>query len=133
MRVLADTSVWVDMFRGGRSPAVEILGELLREGLLCTHGLIRAEILSGTKSLRDYRRLEEGLSALDELSDPPGLWDRVAWTRYRLARQGIQAGVADLVVAVSASHHGALLLTLDRAFQRIRRVLPLELVETLTH
>ena len=80
-RVLVDSSVWIELFRSTSSPAVDALGLLLRDGLVCTHGLIRAELLSGTKSLGDYRRLNEGLSALDDLPDPPDLWDRVALAR----------------------------------------------------
>ena len=126
-RVLADTSVWVEMFRGRDTPAIRKLGQLLLDGLVCTNGLVRAEILSGARSKGDYRKLEETLSALTLLEDPPELWDTVARTRYLLARKGIQAAIADLVVAACAAHHRKILFTLDHAFPRIRSVLRFEL------
>lgn len=132
-RVLVDTSVWVEMFRSRGSPAVEVLGGLLRDGLVCTHGLIRAEVLSGAKSLRDYKRLEEGFSALIDLSDPPDLWDRVGRARYRLARKGFQAAIADLVVAAAAAYHGRPLYTLDQDFHTIRKAINLDLFQPLRH
>lgn len=132
-RVLVDTSVWVEMFRSTGSPAVDVLGGLLRDGLVCTHGLIRAEILSGARSLRDYKRLEEGFSALIDLPDPPDLWDRVGRARYRLARKGFQVSVADMVVASVAAHHGRPLFTLDHDFQAIRKAMTLDLFRPPSH
>lgn len=132
-RVLVDTSVWIEMFRKGDSPAIEALGELLRQGFVCTNGLIRAEILSGAKSKADYRRLQEHLSALPLLPDPPALWETIAETRYRLARKGFQAGIADMVVAATASYHRKALLTLDQAFSHIQRALRFELVPIVRH
>lgn len=125
-RVLVDTSVWVEMFRGEDSKTVRTLGELLRQGLVCTNGLIRAEILSGARSPADYKRLEDGLTALDCLADPPSLWPTVSQARYRLARDGFQAGIADLIVAACAAHHKKTLLTLDGAFRKIQGVMPFE-------
>lgn len=132
-QVLVDSSVWVEMFRKGDSPEVRTLGELLRRGWVCTNGLIRAEILSGARSKVEYRRLSELLSALILLPDPLDLWDRVARTRYGLARKGFQAAIADLVVAVSASYHRKTLFTLDRAFLRLRGALHLELLSVSMH
>lgn len=132
-RILVDSSVWVEMFRKEDSPAVAALRKFLQDGLVCINGLIRAEILSGATSLRDYRRLEDGLSALTPLPDPPELWDLVAKARYRLARRGFQASIADLIIAISASYYGKALFTLDHSFSRIKAVLPFELIETPVH
>ncbi len=46
--VLVDTSAWVEVFRKNRSPVVELAEGLLRRGLVCTNGLIRAELLSAS-------------------------------------------------------------------------------------
>lgn len=126
-RVLADTSVWIDFFRETDAPASRELDRLLRSGLVCMHGLVRAEILSGTRSPAEYRGLRRTLDALPSVGDPPALWDIVARARWRLARNGFQASVADLVVAATASYHRKTLLTLDDGFTRIRQALPLKL------
>ena len=127
-RVLVDTSVWVEMLRGEDSEPVRTLGDLLSRGLVCTNGLILAELLSGAKSQADYARLEDHLSALPYLNDPPELWETIASSRCALARKGFQAGIADLIVAASAAHHRKPLFTLDKAFQDIKTSLPLELL-----
>lgn len=120
-RVLVDTSIWVDYFRKGDScPDTPLLGRLLKDGLVCVNGLIRAELLSGTASRREFDALETGLSALTFLDDPPGQWEEVAQARFRLARKGFSASIADLLVAVCAARHQKALWTRDRAFEKIR-------------
>ena len=58
---------------------------------------------------------------------PEGVWTRVADYRFALARGGFRAGLVNLVVAVGALDSGLPLLTRDRAFARIRTVVPIEL------
>lgn len=133
-RVLVDSSVWIGMFReGDAAPETRFLGRLLREGLACTNGLIRAELLSGVRSKVQCRRLEKLLGAVANLEDPPGQWDRIAEARFQLAQGGFQASVADLLVAVSARHHRKALLTLDRAFQTIQTAVRFELLSAPEH
>ncbi len=132
-QVLVDTSVWIDMFRKGESAASQTLGQLLSLGLVCTHGIIRAEILSGTRSKIEYQKLADYLSALTLLQDPPELWDNVALARYRLARGGFQASIADLVVAASASYHAKAVFTLDQSFRKFKKVLSFELLDKPEH
>jgi predicted nucleic acid-binding protein len=128
-QILVDTSVWVEMFRKGRSRPVEVLGNLLKDGLVCVHGLVRAEVLSGADSRARYSELEDLFSAVPVLPDPPDLWDRVGRARFLLARRGFQAAVADVIVAVAADHHNKTLFTLDKGFQRLREVVPVRLLE----
>lgn len=129
-RVLVDSSVWIRMFRTGDAfPEARALGGLLRGGLACTNGLIRAEILSGARSRAQYRRLANLFEAVPNLDDPPDLWDRIASARFKLAREGFQASIADLVIAVSAGHHRKALFTLDGAFRTIRSAVPFELLD----
>jgi predicted nucleic acid-binding protein len=72
--VLADTSVWVDLLRRGESSWAEELASLLKKKLVCTHGVVKAELLSGAGSEREYQALEKDLAVLPLLEDPPELW-----------------------------------------------------------
>ncbi|MBI4385936.1 MAG: PIN domain-containing protein [Elusimicrobia bacterium] len=132
-RILVDSSVWVEMFRMADFPEVQALGRLSQEGLLCTNGLIRAEILSGARSQKQFDKLNDLFSALTLLADPPDLWDKIAKARYRLARKGFQAGIADLIVGVSAAYHRKPLWTLDKAFLQLKVVLGFELFSIPKH
>ena len=57
--ILVDTSVWVDFFRGAKSPQREILRRLIEdeEDIAITE-IILTEILQGIKYDRDFRRIK---------------------------------------------------------------------------
>lgn len=129
-QVLVDTSVWVDFLRRGDTTEVVQLIELIDMKLVRMTGIVQAEILSGAASAREFSTLQDYLSAFDALPDPPDLWPRVADLRFRLARRGFQASIADLVIGVVAHCHQASLFTKDAHFASIAKVLPLRLIKT---
>ena len=62
MRVLVDTSVWVDFFNGHSSPHAETLAQLIREEAdLVTCGLIVSEVLQGLRQTRSLSIIESHL------------------------------------------------------------------------
>ena len=125
--ILADTSVWIDFFRSAKSDHSQKLADYLEQDRVCIVQVIRAEILSGSKTEMEYEKIKEGLSALPLLDDFPGFWDAIARARFRLARKGFQASIPDLMIAVSAGHYGCGLFTLDKEFRQISTVVPFQL------
>ena len=123
---IVDSSAWVDFLRGEPS-AVSRTGDLLRSGMAAITGPIAAEVLSGMHSSREYELLKDLLNGLEWVADADSLWARVAAHRFALSRGGFQAGLIDLAIAVTALDAGRRLLTRDRAFERIRTVVPIEL------
>jgi predicted nucleic acid-binding protein len=125
-QVLVDTSVWVDFFRGEQA-AQKKLDPLLKDGRASICGAIRAEVLSGAKDRALYERLASLFEGLSYFETGDAAWSSVADLRFLLARQGTQAHLVDLLIAVTAVEKGRPLLTRDRDFVRIAQVLPLEL------
>jgi hypothetical protein len=121
---LIETSAWVAFFRGDRQ-AVARIDPLLAEGAAAISGPIYAEVLSGAPTRAAVDHLRTLLRSLRWLPDPPAFWERIAEARFHLARQGYQASIADLMIAVTACETGLVLLTRDRDFEHIARVLPL--------
>ncbi len=128
--VLVDTSVWIDFFQGEKTSLVQKLADLLKDDRVCTAGIIRAELLSGTRHEKEYRTLANTLFAVPVLHEPEDLWDRIAHYRFRLAHRGIQASIPDLIIAVLAEHHRCPLLTQDKTFSSFTRVIPFRLQES---
>jgi predicted nucleic acid-binding protein len=123
--VLVDSSVWIDFFRGNRD-AVATLDPLLQDDRAAIAGPVLAEVTSGARTPAVFQQLRAKLGVLTMLDPPDDLWDQVANARFSLARQGTQAHLVDLVIAVTASHAGAALLTRDRDFTAIAQTIPLE-------
>jgi predicted nucleic acid-binding protein len=124
--VLVDSSAWIDFFRGEPS-AVARVDPLLGEARAAVTGPIYAEVVSGSPDRSGFDRLGRLLRSLGWLDAPQAAWQRVAELRFTLARQGVQAHLVDLVIAVTALEWGHLLLTRDRDFAAIGRVCPLDL------
>jgi predicted nucleic acid-binding protein len=124
--VLIDSSAWIDFFRG-ESEAVRRVDPLLAEDRGATTGIITAEVASGARTRAVFDELVTRLAALSSLPEPQGLWPRVAELRSTLARQGFQAHLIDLAIALVAadSHHA--LLTRDHDFEAIARAVALDL------
>jgi hypothetical protein len=123
--VLVDTSVWIDFFRGDKQ-AITRLDPLLRDDHAAVAGPIVAEVTSGARTPAIFQQLRARLGALTTLELPQDGWDRVAAARFSLARQGTQAHLVDLLIALTASSASHRLLTRDRDFTAIAQVVPLD-------
>lgn len=123
---LIDSSAWIAFFRG-EPPAVGRVGKLLDKGRVSIWGPIAAEVLSGAPSQREFDLLRRLFRSLEWLADPASLWDRVAEHRFTLARNGYQASLVDLSIALAAADAVQTLLTRDGDFRRIRTVVPIDL------
>ena len=122
---LVDTSAWVAFLRGD-SVAVRRIDPLLADGRVAVTGPIIAEIVSGARTREAFDLLKRLLHSLDRLPEPASLWDRISEHRFSLARQGYQASLIDLAIAVAALDAGHTLLTRDLDFRRIQTVVPAE-------
>lgn len=123
--VLADSSAWIDFIRAVPA-ARERLDPLLAGTSLAVCGPVYAEVVSGARERASFDRLARLLHLVNWIEQPPAAWERAAEVRFGLARQGFQANLLDLVIAITALHAGHTLLTRDRDFEHIARVLPVE-------
>jgi len=129
--ILVDTSVWLEFFRVKDSPYGEALDRLLEEERVCTANLVKAEIIPGARTPRQFRELKEYFNALPLAREPASLWEDITEAQFRLKRGGINGiSIPDLIIAVVAKANGKALFTKDSDFRRIHRVLPLELIES---
>lgn len=124
MRVLVDTSVWVDFFNDYPSREAETLVSLLRdEEDIVTCGLVAAELLQGFRDEGTVRRVRRHLLDMDWLSPTePGTYF-AATELYRALRvTGVTIrSTVDCIIACLAAEHGCQVLARDRDFDRILR------------
>jgi tRNA(fMet)-specific endonuclease VapC len=123
---IVDSSAWVDFLRGDAT-AVSRVDDLLRGGRAAITGPIAAEVLSGARTRSEYELLKRRFRGVQWVPDAEMLWLRAAEHRFALARNGFEAGLIDLVIALAAFDARDGLLTRDRDFERIRTVIPIEL------
>jgi predicted nucleic acid-binding protein len=117
--VLADTSVWIDHFREGRSSA---MASLLTEGLIVIHPFVVGELACGnlkhrTAVLKDLRALSPAIVATNAEAFQL-LEDRRLW--------GGGLGWVDIHLLASALISHCRLWTLDRRLAEAAAQLSLE-------
>lgn len=123
---LVDTSAWIDFFRGD-AKAVKRIDALLEQDAARLCGPVYAELLSGSRNKAEQNHLKTDFQAIPWITINETAWERAADVRFNLARIGEQCGLLDVLIAQTAVDGGARLLTRDRDFVRIARVLPVEL------
>lgn len=122
--IVADTSAWVEYFRGSDHPVARRLRGLLatRRELALTEAVLM-EVLAGTRSGTTLEAIRSQLIDLPMLR-LEGVDDfEQAATIYRACRDAGHTlrSQLDLLIAVSAIRHGASLLHNDRDFEVIAR------------
>jgi len=115
--VLLDTSAWILALRRDAPPAArEAVDRLIVAGKAATTGPVIVELLSGTKTNREFQELAAGLSALPRLDPGPKTWEQAARFAFRLRRAGFTVPATDVLIMTVAWERGCLLLHADRHF-----------------
>ena len=124
MRVLVDSSVWIDYFRAGRhAPDLEAL---LDENRIVTNDLILAELIPALQLQRQTRLI----NLLRELEREPLQpdWDEIVRLQTTCLRHGINGvGITDLLIAQHAMQNDLQLKARDRHFRQLASHAPLQM------
>jgi hypothetical protein len=124
---LVDTSIWLEVLPPGRgTPELRERMDLLLAGdVVATTGMVRLELLGGTRTRGEYRRLAELLRALHTLAVTEHMWDTACRVGFELRRRGITVPFTDLLIAAVAMEVDAVLVHGDSHFDSIAQHEPL--------
>jgi len=124
---LVDTSAWLLALRKNFLPKVkDRIDHLLKEDVVITTGIVKLEILGGTKTEREFQRLKTRLSALDAVETDVELWDRAYGLAFKLRRKGVTLPYTDILIAACALNAKAIILHADAHFDLISKHIELE-------
>lgn len=122
MRVLVDTSAWVDFLNDFPSPAADALAELLQgDDDVCTCGIVVAEVFQGLHRDRGRDSIRRSFEDMIFL-EPPGirLYLRAAGLYRALRERGSTVrSTVDCIIAAIAEDSGCDLLARDRDMDTI--------------
>jgi predicted nucleic acid-binding protein len=122
VRVLVDTSAWVDFLSGFASPAADALAELLQgDEDVCTCGIVVAEVFQGLRRDRGRDTIRRSFEDMTFL-EPPGihLYFRAAELYRGLRERGRTVrSTIDCIIAAIAEDGGCDLLARDRDMDAI--------------
>ena len=128
--IVADTSAWIDYFRGVAAPHTDVLDRALAESRIIIGDLIMAELLQGFSGEREYqiaRQLMDGLEYRDLVGREMAI---AAAQNYRtLRRKGITVRkTIDVLIATFCIENGFDLIHNDRDFDPMEGLLGLRVL-----
>ena len=118
--VLVDSSAWLEFFKpAGKQLFKELISGLLRDEIVVIPGIIKAEILRGSRSNQEYQMLDNTLGWVRYLSVSEVFWTRLSLFNYDLSRKGVNVPLPDAYIALLAIENDVELLHYDRHFDLI--------------
>jgi predicted nucleic acid-binding protein len=118
---LFDTSAWIRALRKDYDPAAKtLLEKVLDEDRLVILPIIKVELLAGTRSETDFRRLKSRLDAIPEIPLGRNAWEVIQELAYRLRRHGLEIPLVDTIILAGAKIAGARLYHRDGHFEMAR-------------
>ena len=117
---LVDTSAWILALRKDFLADVkDRVAYLLKENAIITSGMIKLELLGGTKEEKEFQRLKIRLDALEMVETNTSLWERAFDLAFSLRRKGITVPYTDILIAASALMMAATVVHADSHFDLI--------------
>lgn len=128
--VIVDTSAWILSFRSSASNEfISQLTELIDHDRVLMPGIIEAELLRGTRSEKEFRRMQDILSDIRHLKVNDEFWGRVALFGNKVLHKGINIPLVDIYIALLAIENNAELLHYDKHFDLIAAISDLKILK----
>jgi predicted nucleic acid-binding protein len=120
-RVIADTCIWIEYFRG-KSSVSEELKKLIQNGEVFVSGPVIYELIQGAKNKNDSALIKETLQSLSTLEVTHEIWLLAGDLFFDLRRKGITLPPSDVLLSAVAITTGSSLFTMDKHFDHIEQV-----------
>ena len=129
--ILIDTSAWIFALRKNFHPYVkDRVDKILAETDVAITGIIKLELLGGTKTEREFKRLKKRLDRLYYIDATEEVWDKAAELAFTVKRKGVTVPFTDIFIASTSIESNTVLLHADSHFDTIAKHSKLE-VESL--
>ncbi len=119
MKVLIDTSAWIDFFRDTGGAAGDVVAELIQLDQAYLTGPVMAELLHGAKGKREMKNLEAVFATIPILDVTGEDWLATGNTLQDLRKKGCTVPLTDVLIASIAQRNNMAVLTLDKHFQHL--------------
>ncbi|MBI2027154.1 MAG: PIN domain-containing protein [Deltaproteobacteria bacterium] len=116
--ICADTSVFIDFFKGSQTPCVEKFTIFLVQKQLLMNPFVLSELLSSPKL---PKKAEVHLLSIPKLTIMVDFFERAGYLRRKIYQSGQGISMVDIYIAQICIDHEISLLTLDRDFFLISR------------
>lgn len=128
-KVIVDTSAWIESFRPQSEKAfINFVKDLILKGRILVPGIIKTELLRGTKNKKEYNQLNDLLKGLEYLPVSDDFWEKLSLFSFRLFRKGVTVPLTDIYIALLGIENNASILHRDKHFDLIAEKVPLKIL-----
>lgn len=117
--ILVDTNVLMDFWKAPSQVAKSVFEQ--EEIAIC--GVIKTEVLRGSRSVEEFNRLEKALNCFEYLDFNEKDWICLAEDLVRMKNSGISVPMQDAMIAYLAIKNNCKLWSNDKHFLLIKTVL----------
>jgi len=127
-KVIIDTSAWIESFRPDSGKSFQqLVRDMIVQDLVLLPGIIKTELLRGTKNKKEYNQLGQMLKGLTSLAVAEDFWERLSNFSFQLFRKGITVPLTDTYIALLCIENQARLIHRDKHFDMIAQKTKLSL------
>jgi len=117
-KIIADTSIWIEYFRGNNKIA-GLLEEYLLDNNVHINGIIIAELIQGIKNNKDKEAVLGGIDAVPYIEFTYEDWLLAGDLSNELRKKGLTIPLTDIATAAVAINNNMSVFTLDKHFEHI--------------
>ena len=128
-KYMIDTSVWIDYFRDTNKELNDFIDRLIDEDVVYINGIIKSELLIGTRTQKEYDLTKNNLECFTTLELDDRVFNEISKVGFQLKRKGITVPLSDLIIAVQCFEQQLILIEKDKHFEKIKRYLGLNLFQ----
>jgi len=128
MRVLVDSSIWIDYFRSGAASSE--LDALIQEDLIVTNDIILAELIPFLR-MKKQGEIIALLEAVDKNTMKINWQEIIHFQTQCLASGANGMGLPDLIIAQNALQNDCAIYALDKHVQQLHRIIQVDLFSIL--
>ena len=131
MILLADTNIIIDYWKPASSEIYERRDNIFISNDVIIPGVVRAELLHGSRSEKNQKEIHSNLSEFDTLNLEGEDWETLGDQLYEYRKHGVTIPISDAIIASIALAYGIVVWSRDEHFKMMKNVIPeLQVIET---
>ncbi len=127
-KILVDTSVWIDYFKGQNYHIVNLMDAIFAKSNIYVPKVVIAELIQGCKSEKEISVIEEFLDAFFIIDNSENTWIKAGKLSFSMKKQGKTVNIVDCFISIIAQENDCLIFTLDKHFKDIKNFIKIKLM-----
>lgn len=120
-KVLIDSSVWIEYFRGGKNINISYFNELLDNNQVCVNDLILSELIPSLLHKKEY----DVVDLLKSIHNIPIIidWGEIIDFQTKNIKSGYNnIGIHDLIIIQNVLQNNIILYSIDKHFKHLQKI-----------